>query len=76
MHLLDLISTNKRITYYSNNHSAINVEVDSIPEIIVICLPMDSFIVFILSSDNFTIISYGPSSLLTSITQGNCSADP
>jgi hypothetical protein len=43
-----------------NNHSDINVNVDCIPLIFVICLPIDSFIVSMLLSDNFTTISYGP----------------
>ena len=59
----------------SNNHSAINVNVDSIPRILVICFPIDSFIISILSSDNFRIISYGPSTLLTFVTHGTCLVD-
>jgi hypothetical protein len=54
-----------------NNHSAINVNVDSMPPILVIRFPMDSFIISVLLSDNFTIISYGPFTLLTSVTQGS-----
>jgi hypothetical protein len=54
-----------------NNYSAINVNVDCIPRILVICFPIDFFNKSILSSDNFTIISYGPFTILTSVTQGN-----
>jgi hypothetical protein len=55
----------------SNNHSAINVNVDCNRRILVICFPIDSFIISALSSDSLTIISYGPSTLFTSVTQGN-----
>jgi hypothetical protein len=41
------------------------------PPILVICFHMDSFIISVLSSDNIIIISYGPSTLLTSVTHGN-----
>jgi hypothetical protein len=56
------------------NHSDINVTVDCIPLILVICFATHSFIVSTLLSDNFTTISYGPSTLLTSITQDNLSS--
>jgi hypothetical protein len=39
--------------------------------ILVICFLIDSFIMSILLSDNITIISYGPSTPSTSVTQGN-----
>ena len=41
------------------------------PLILVIRFPMDSFIISVLLSDNFTIISYGSSTLSTSVTYGN-----
>jgi hypothetical protein len=68
---VNIIKRISRVSGNNNNYSAINVNVDCIPLILVIDFPIDSFIVSILLSDNFTIISYGPSTLFTSITQAN-----
>lgn len=54
-----------------NNYSSINVSVDCIPRIRIMYFPIDSFNTLMLSSDNFTTISYGPSTLFTSTTDGN-----